>query len=115
MRHVICLIHRDHLTIERNGAAIGNVYELFGEPTIQLNNASNGQVVQLTQNDTEIIWDNWNFLLENRQKEDMQLHWPMGHLSECKDIFYDGVDDSWNISQCILVIHEIIDVMNDIY
>ena len=64
MRHVVCLIHRDHLTIERNNAAIGNVYELFGEPTIQLNNASNGQVVQLTQNDCEIIWDNWNSMKE---------------------------------------------------
>lgn len=64
MRHVTCLIHQDHLTIERNGAAIGNVYELFGEPTIQLNNAPNNQVVQLTQNDCEIIWDCWNALKE---------------------------------------------------
>jgi hypothetical protein len=64
MKHVVCLIHRDHLTIERNGAAIGNVYELYGEPTIQLNNASPNQVVQLTQNDCEIIWDNWHVMKE---------------------------------------------------
>lgn len=64
MRHVVCLIHRDHLTIERNGVAIGNVYELFGEPTIQLNNTPNNQVVQLTQTDCDIIWDNWEAMKE---------------------------------------------------
>ena len=64
MKHVTCIIHNDHLTIERNGAAIGNVYELYGEPTIQLNNAEKNQVVQLTQTDCDIIWDNWNTLKE---------------------------------------------------
>jgi len=59
MKHVTCLIHQDHLTIERNGVAIGNVYELDGEPTIQLNNAPNNQVVQLTKTDCDIIWENW--------------------------------------------------------
>lgn len=62
MNHVTCLIHQDHLTIKRNGETIGNVHELNGEPTIQLNNASNNQVVQLTQTDCDIIWDNWNVM-----------------------------------------------------
>jgi len=88
MRHVVCLIHRDHLTIERNGAAIGNVYELFGEPTIQLNNASNGQVVRLTQNDTEMIWDCWNAMKELQR----ELPTALDNLQNAADNLQNALD-----------------------
>ena len=59
MRHVVCIIHRDCLTIERNNREIGTVREINGQPTILLYRENS-----LTQLDTEIIWDNWNAMQE---------------------------------------------------
>lgn len=59
MRHVVCIIHRDCLTIERENREIGVVREINGQPTIFLYRENS-----LTQLDTEIIWDNWDAMLE---------------------------------------------------
>lgn len=65
MRHVVCIIHRNHLTIERDNREIGTVKTVDGEPTILLDSyAVEGRQFPLSFTDLEIIQDNWNAMQE---------------------------------------------------
>ena len=61
MRHVVCIIHRNHVTIERDNLEIGIVKSVNGEPIISL---VEGRDAFLTFTDLEIIQDNWDSLQE---------------------------------------------------
>jgi hypothetical protein len=68
MINVVCIIHDNHLTIERNGEVIGNIYEIDGEPIIKLKNSlPTIGFVSLTFTDLDIISENW------QQMKEMQL------------------------------------------
>jgi len=58
--HVVCFIHPDHLTIERDNQTIGVVREVEGKPLIQMLT----DCPQLTFEDIDIIMDNWNVMQE---------------------------------------------------
>ena len=65
MKHVICILHRNSLTIQRDGREIAAVKTVDGEPTIILDTyIEQGRRMSLSFTELEIIQDNWNAMLE---------------------------------------------------
>lgn len=64
--NVTCHISNGTVYIEREGVLVGRVDDCFGQPTLFLNTDPTTFYVVLTKTDCDIIWDNWNFLMESK-------------------------------------------------